>query len=426
MQASQSKFQTAKAMFRVAFFLAAANIKRSSKWTTLLIILIMMLTFLNMIVVPGILIGLIDGGNIANRNSYTSDVIMTVKSGKTSIDQTGEIIQTLKTLPIVEKYSARALAGGSVEGNYLTRRDFAAEPDTASTQLAGIDVEQENNLTNIANVVTEGTFLEPNDSGYVVLGANLLRRYSSSFGDGFASLDDIYPGDRVKITANGNTKEFIVKGIINSKVNEISLRAFVTMHDFTELTGRSDLRVNEIAIKHTAAVTDDQLKNILTSYGFDASAKIQTATEAIPQFLDQIRTAFGLLGTVIGSIGIIVASITIFIVIFINAVTRRRYIGILKGIGVSGGSLRFAYILQAVVYAGLGILAASAIIYGLLVPAFLAHPLNFPFSDGILVAPFGGTLNKAILLMIIAALAGFVPAWLIIRKNTLASILGRN
>ena len=426
MARKSEKFKSLKASLTVAFFLAIANIKRSSKWTTLLIILIMMLTFLNMIVVPGILIGLIDGGNIANRNSYTSDVIMTVKSGKTSIDQSGEIIQTLNNLPAVSRFSARYMQGGTVEGNYVIRRDFQAKADTAGTQVTGINVADEMQLTHIENAVVEGEFLEPTDSGYVVLGANLLRRYSSSFGDGFDSLDDIYPGDRVKITANGNTAEFIVKGILNSKVGDVSIRAFIPNHDFIRLTGRTDLRVNEIAIQHVATVTDDELKNILTSYGFDKSAKIQTATEAIPQFLDQIRTAFGLLGTVIGSIGIIVASITIFIVIFINAVTRRRYIGILKGIGVSGGSLRFAYILQAVVYAGLGILAASAVIYGLLVPAFLAHPLNFPFSDGILVAPVAGTLKKAILLMVIAALAGFVPSWLIIRKNTLASILGRN
>ncbi len=416
---------TRGSIFRTGTFLAWANLKRSNKWTTILIVLIMALTFLNMIVVPGILVGLIDGGNIANRNLYTGDVIMTTRSGKASIDQTSEIIQTLHNIPSVLRFSARAMQGGTVEGNYLTRRDFSVKADTAGTQLTGIDVDDEMALTHIEQSVVEGEFLDPNDSGYVVLGANLLRRYSSSFGDGFDSLDDIYPGDRVKITANGNTTEFIVKGILNSKVGDVSIRAFVTQHDFTRLTGRTDLRVNEVAIDHDDTISDESLKDILIGYGFDRSAKIQTATEAIPQFLDQIRTAFGLLGTVIGSIGIIVASITIFIVIFINAVTRRRYIGILKGIGVSGQSLQLAYVIQALVYAALGIGLATILIYGLLVPAFIKHPLDFPFSDGILVAPIDSTIRKAILLGVIAALAGFVPSWLIIRKNTLASILGR-
>ena len=36
---------------------------------------------------------------------------------------------------------------------------------------------------------------------------------------------------------------------------------------------------------------------------------------------------------------LVVASITIFIVIFINAITRRKFIGILQGIGISGEAI---------------------------------------------------------------------------------------
>jgi ABC-type lipoprotein release transport system permease subunit len=73
--------------------------------------------------------------------------------------------------------------------------------------------------------------------------------------------------------------------------------------------------------------------------------------EAIPDFLNQIKIAFSITRcNMIGLIGIIVASITIFIVIFINAVTRRKYIGILKGIGVTSGAIEFSYILQSFFY----------------------------------------------------------------------------
>jgi uncharacterized protein (DUF983 family) len=66
---------------KVGTFLGVRQLRRANKWTTLLIIFIMMLTFLNMVVVSGILVGLIDGGNIANRNKYTGNVIMTKLSG---------------------------------------------------------------------------------------------------------------------------------------------------------------------------------------------------------------------------------------------------------------------------------------------------------------------------------------------------------
>ncbi len=65
------------------------------------------------------------------------------------------------------------------------------------------------------------------------------------------------------------------------------------------------------------------------------------------------------------------------------------------------------------------------ITYAILVPLFLAHPLDFPFSDGILVAPIHGTFFKFFLLLLVTLIAGYIPARRIVKKNTLDSILGR-
>ena len=410
---------------RVGSFLGVRQLKRANKWTTLLIIFIMMLTFLNMVVISGILVGLIDGGNIANKNQYTGNVIMTKLSGNPYIENTGNILATLANISGVTQYSARYASGAQFEANYTSRRDFNTDRDTAGSQVLGIDINVEDNLTNLSESIIEGSYLDERESGYILIGSTLLRRFSSQFGDGFSSLDGVYPGDRIKVTANGKTKEFIVKGIVKSKVGEVSFRAFITKQDFLQFVERPSLNADEIAIATDEAITDDVLKNSLTQYGFDRFAKIQTATEAIPDFLNQIKIAFSLLGNVIGFVGIVVASITIFIVVFINAVTRRKFIGILKGIGVSSGAIEFAYVLQSFVYAVIGSGLGLIIIYTLLVPFFNAHPLNFPFSDGILSAPLSGTLIRLGLLLIVTLLAGYIPARMIVKKNTLDSILGR-
>jgi len=122
----------------------------------------------------------------------------------------------------------------------------------------------------------------------------------------------------------------------------------------------------------------------------------------------------------------VVASITIFIVIFVNAVTRRKYIGILKGIGINKKAILYSYMCQACIYAGFGIFFGMISTFFLIKPYFASHPINFPFSDGILVAPVGGTVIRLVILMFSTIIAGYVPAWLIIKKNTLDSILGRN
>jgi ABC-type lipoprotein release transport system permease subunit len=410
---------------RVGYFLGIRQLKRANKGTTALIIFIMMLTFLNMVVVSGILVGLIDGGNIANREQYTGNVIITKLAGSPYIENTQNILKTLPNIRGVKSFNERYSSGAQFEANYQSRRDFNGERDTVGSAVMGIDPVAEDNLTNLSKYVKEGEYLDESESGYILMGANTLRRFSSAFGDGFGSLDGVYPGDRVKVTANGKTKEFIVKGIVKSKVGEVSFRCFITKQDFLQFVERPSLNADEIAVVSDMTVSDDQIKQSLVDYGFDNYAKIQTADESIPDFLIQMKTAFALLGGVIGFIGIIVASITIFIVVFINAVTRRKFIGILKGIGVQSGAIQFAYVLQSFVYAVVGCLLGLIIIYALLVPAFNVHPLDFPFSDGILSAPISGTVIKLGILLFVTLLAGYIPARMVVQKNTLDSILGR-
>ncbi len=59
-------------------------------------------------------------------------------------------------------------------------------------------------------------------------------------------------------------------------------------------------------------------------------------------------------------------------------------------------------------------------------PFVSANPIQFPFSDGILVAPYGETLFRVVLLVGATLVAGYIPARMIVKKNTLDSILGRN
>ena len=75
--------------------------------------------------------------------------------------------------------------------------------------------------------------------------------------------------------------------------------------------------------------------------------------------------------------------------------------------------------------AGLGISFGLLILYGFLVPFILRHPIEFPFSDGILVAEYSSTFIRVGLLTVATLIAGFIPARLVVRKNTLDSILGR-
>jgi ABC-type lipoprotein release transport system permease subunit len=195
--------------------------------------------------------------------------------------------------------------------------------------------------------------------------------------------------------------------------------------ELRKLIGRSDYNVDEIAIAISPNTDPEYVKGLLVAEGFDQFANIQTWEEAQPKFLNDIKVTFSLLGNLIGSIGLAVAAITIFIIIFVNAITRRRFIGILKGIGVRSGAIEISYVIQSLFYAVCGIAIGSLIIFAFLKPYIAAHPINFPFSDGILVATVIGTSVRGTILLIATLIAGYIPARIVVKQNTLDAILGR-
>jgi len=410
---------------RIGFFLATRALRRASLWTTGLIIGVMVLTFLNLVVVSGILVGLLQGAVDAVRTQYTSDVIISSLNDKKYIENSPNLISLIESLPQVGTYTARYREAGVLEANYKTRKE-TDKPNTASAVLVGINPVKEQAVTGIAGSIIEGEFISPGDYDKIVVGGYLLKQYFPVETPGFTTLENVRIGTKIRLTVGAVTREVTVKGILKSKVDEVSMRAYMVDSQFRSLIGRNDGNVDEIAIKLLAGETPESVRDALLARGVGAAAKVQTYDDAQPKFLKDMIITFNMLGTAFSSIGLVVASITIFIVVFINAITRRKFIGILKGIGITGHAIEISYIFQSIFYALVGSGLGLALVYGFLVPFVAAHPVDFPFSDGILVAPVDSTFFRMGLLVFSTLIAGYIPARMIIRKNTLDSILGRN
>ncbi len=410
---------------KIGLLLGFRQIQRASTWTTLLIIFVMMFTFMNLIALSGILVGIIVGAERAVRESSIGDIVITPLSGEASILSTTNILRTLDTYPEVATYSVRQKGSALLEANFKERRDLSNERDTANVIVTGIDPIHEDEMTHLSDFVVEGEYLDPNEEGYILIGVYYLKEYAQKFGDVFDSVSDVHPGDTVRISINGISKEMRVKGIVNSKVDEISLNTYIPEREYRRLFGKLDQNADQIVIRLEKPEDNAGVKASLVESGLDDYAKIQTYEESLPKFLIDMKDTFNLLGLFTGSIGIVVASITIFIIIFINALSRRRHIGILKGIGITERAIEIAYVLQAAFYALVGSFIGALLTYGVLIPYFDANPIQFPFSDGVLVADPLSTFYKFLTLFVITLIAGFLPAWLITRQNTLNSILGR-
>ena len=420
------KQQTSKFLntLTVSFFLAKAQLKRTNVWTTLLIIFIMVLTFMNVVVVNGILVGLVEGSSIAYRKQYSGDIIIQNYENKEEIKDSFGIIQTLKGQLETKHVTSRILAPCTLETNYKNRTNINDKTEQLTTRCAGINIEDEDAVTGIKKFVIAGQFLREDDEAGIVIGNNLLENYARG-APGDTTLSNIDVGSKVRITINGTVQELTVRGIVKSKIDEMSRRVYLNQSYLRKILNKPNNDANEIVVALKPGTDPVAFKETLLTYNIQRYGNIKTWEESQGQFFKDISATFNSLGTIIGSIGIVVASITVFIVIYINAVTRRKYIGILKAIGISGLTIELSYVYQSMFYSLLGSAIGTGLLFGLLKPAIDKNPIDFPFSDGILVAPLPDVLSKILLLLIITMIAGYIPAKLIVRKNTIDSILGR-
>lgn len=410
---------------KVGWFLAQRDIKHANRWTTALIIFVMTLTFLNLIVVSGILIGLIQGSEDAQKKYAIGDLVISPFLNRSAIEQTPKIEQIIETIPGYKYHTVRYSGSARVESNYRETIKPGEKRDGVGAILMGIDPNQEEKFSGISKFVIRGSYLEETDQNSVLIGKNLLYEFTPIEAPGFQTLKNIELGQRIKVTVGDTYKEYFIKGIISSKVDDFDTSVIALSSEVRKMTNRSDLNAGSIAIQLLPDTDPVFAQDFLIQNGVGEYARVQTAEEAFPKFLKDIKATFGILGSAISAIGLVVASITIFIVIFVNAITRRRYIGILKGIGINQRAILFSYIYQASIYATLGIFFGMILVFFVIKPYFAVHPINFPFSDGILVATIPSSSLRAFILLITTLIAGYIPAKIVIKQNTLSAILGR-
>jgi ABC-type lipoprotein release transport system permease subunit len=412
--------------FSVALFLAQRYLAHSNRWMTILVISVMTLTFLNMVAVTGILRGFTEGTKIEYQTTYSGDILLSKLDTAEYIEGTPELEALSQSMPEIRALATRFIEVGTIEAGFQKRLGYRnIAPDIIAADIVGINPAAENAVTGLAQYVTEGSYLTPTDAGFILIGRDLLESYSPLSFAGFETIRDVVPGNRVRMRIGNVEKDMIVKGIVDLKARPTNRRVYMLDSELRSITSRSDYSSDEIAILLHDNTKPEQVKNQLLATGAGSRALVRTAAEAQGKLIADLEGTFNILSTIVGSIGVLVASITIFVVIFITAITRRRYIGILKGIGIDNFTIETSYILLSLFYTLIGIVLGTFVVYGILVPYFSAYPISFPFNYGTLVAEVPATIGKMIFMICAAIVASYVPIWLIVRQNTLDAILGR-
>ena len=421
----RTSFNKLKRDITVGKFLAVRELKRNNPWSTALIIFVMSLTFFNMVLMGGILIGLADGMMSSFKTYYSSDILIKPTSQNVSIPQSSMLDSLIKSLP-----SYQALSKRYTVASILVNEDKVKIKDTeigqrVSGTLVGINPIEEDVVTGLSTQVITGEFLNDYDTEAIIIGKGLLAEYSKGSSTE-SRLEGVVVGSRLKLIIGNNNTEVSVKGIIDTGNSTVDNRIFILESTMRALINNQNLNVNEVAILLNQGSNNKQAKEyIVDNFPYNTDIVVETAEETLPKAILDMKKTFSMLGNIVGVISLVVGAITIFIVIFVNAITRRKFIGIMKGIGISARAIEISYVIQSLFYALSGIIFSSFIVIWFLAPWFDLHPLKFPVTEGKLAITTSGLILRGLILTITALISGYIPAKMVTKQNTLDAILGR-
>ncbi|WP_440951024.1 ABC transporter permease [Methanosphaerula subterraneus] len=394
---------------RVAFYLAARSLARGNRTSLLLNVAIIGLIFTNMILLPSIISGSVELFNQQTIDFQTSDLQIRPMEGDQYIGRADALLETVNRVPGVRRASGRYSIGATLSG----RNRAVSVPVTA------IDPRNEVEVTKIHEHMKDGEFFSGGERGEILIGQYVAGNEDTRK-DLFASLGGVVVGERIEVAfANGATREYVVKGVFDTKSYFVDYSAIITRDELESVLGSKVDEVTEVLVRVDTDADVDKVKTALLEAG--VQEEVKTWQEAITSTVEESLETFDIINSISMLVSLVIATVVIFIVITIKAMNQRRQIAILKAIGIHPSIIVRSYLIQVLVICALGTLLGLLMV-GLLGVWFTAHPLVFP--DGVVVPQFDTVtlVENMGWLFAVSMIAGFVPAWRITRENILSAM----
>ena len=408
--------------FQAALFLFYKYVERGNKGTIVLTVLVATLAFIQINLISGILSGAVGLIYDQTKNNYVGNIV--VQPGK---DQSGNSEEYIKQVDLLKR-KINAIPGIiGCSSRYNIGAVVEYDPDktgkdvrTISWPVKSINPDDEKRISELHNYMLAGAYLEESDRDQIILGREVSGGYGASLE--VQSLKGVNIGDEVTVFYhNGITRKYTVKGIYATVFPLADMSVFVTQKEMESVLGLRD-RASEIIIRTDEAYPEAYYIKELRKAGVELE-DIRPWQDFIGLVLGIVQS-FDIIKRIILFIGLIVAGVTIFIVIFIAVISRRKQIGIMKAIGMKEGIIVASYIMLALFYAVIGIGVGIAIIEFVATPYFIAHPLSFPMGKVSLLIVRSEFVTSIVSMIIVSIIAGFIPSWRVSRENIIKAIWG--
>jgi putative ABC transport system permease protein len=393
----------------LSLFLAYKSITKGNKGTLVLTIFIMSLIFVNLVFTASIFLGL---GNTVNNqviNTLYGNVALEPKTDEKYISDVYSLKQKINSVPGITGVSAQ----------YVTGAAFSYKDKSGAWAIRSINPDDEITVTTIHNFMIDGEYLSKLDSDEIILGKEIPGGYGGDLEH--LSLGGVKVGNSINVLFNnGVSRSFRVKGVFDSNFQQSNNIAYISQKEMESVLGLED-KASLILIKTKDLGNEGSYIKQFLELGIKEEIKPWTVYAAM---VKNITASFDMIALLIAVIGLFVASVTIFIIIYVNTISKRRQIGILRAIGIEGSVIMHSYILQGMFYAISGTIIGLFIMFFILKPWFITHPLKFPVGFvSLLIVPEKVMVNT-ISLIAAALAAGLIPSWMAVRETILEAIWG--
>jgi len=409
---------------KLALFLAFKSIIKGNRWALVLIILVMSLSFANLLLTPSILSGVTNTLNRQQIDTLYGNIVIDPPSSEHYLSRADLIETKIEQIPGVTGVSAHLNSSAFIEYQWKEKDSPSDKGESGTWSVIGVDPAREVNVTTIHEHVIQGSYLDSNDRDEILLGVEIAGGDKAQTAE-FLTLQGLKVGDKIRLTyPNGVQREYTVKGIFQAKeMTQADRLAFVNIHEMASVLGRQvyNDRASQILVRTGQGIPENQIIQEIDSLGVDGVVRSWSEYGGA---MGGIVSSFDVIASLIGTIGLVVAGIVMFIVIYINVINKRRQIGILRAIGIKRDVIIGSYLTQAIFYAILGIIFGGLMFgYGIQ-PYFEFHPLDLPLGQ-VSLAVKALTISSAILGILLAAvLAGLIPVISITRQRIIQAIWG--
>ncbi|SFL57344.1 FtsX-like permease family protein [Pelosinus propionicus] len=253
-------------------------------------------------------------------------------------------------------------------------------------------------------IVLQGRWLVPEDESGIVINTEVLKDHPN-----------VKVGDRLAIKLSKSDKHktyWTVVGIVRGVM--AGPFVYANYSYFSNVVGKPGQGINVFAVTESRDPDAQmQIAKTLEKHFKDSGmpvSRIQTMSDLKVQIQSQFNViiifllVMALMLAIVGGLGLMGT-------MSINVLERTREIGIMRSIGASNWAVRRIFIIEGVLIGilswGLAMIIAlptSKLFSNMLGNAFMNAPFSFTFS-------IGGAILWLIIVIVLAAVASFLPAW---------------